>query len=152
MASTIIIGTRVKFDSDHGPQAGTVTGFLKCIANGPRHATIEIDHELAGIVWTMPVSELQAVRRPPLANIDFANLNHMLGTVDTLAGDWGKRNWFSAGAGEQQESMQRLVAAGAVRQGRDSMASQGRIIFHATLYGCKVAGLHQAAIDRAMGI
>ena len=114
MASTIIIGTRVKFDSDHGPQAGTVTGFLKCIANGPRHATIEIDHELAGIVWTMPVSELQAVRRPPLANIDFANLNHMLGTVDTLAGDWGKRNWFSAGAGEQQESMQRLVAAGAV--------------------------------------
>ena len=59
MDSTIIVGTHVAFDSDHGPQTGRVTAFIKCIENGQPNAMIEIDHELDGIIWTMPVAALK---------------------------------------------------------------------------------------------
>lgn len=58
MNGLITIGTPVEFDSEHGPQTGKVTNFLPCLSNGRRHATIEIDHQLDGIVFNMPVDEL----------------------------------------------------------------------------------------------
>ncbi len=58
MNELISIGTAVEFDSEHGPQTGKVTNFLPCLSNGRRHATIEIDHHLDGIVFNMPVDEL----------------------------------------------------------------------------------------------
>lgn len=59
MSSEIKIGTHVKFESDYGPQTGYVIDLIKCIANGQPHATIEVDHELHGIVWAIPLAGLQ---------------------------------------------------------------------------------------------
>lgn len=55
----IISGARVAFDSEHGPQQGTVLGVLRDISNGQRFAAVEIVHELPGIVWQVPVEQLQ---------------------------------------------------------------------------------------------
>lgn len=52
-------GTRVTFDSEHGPQAGVVIGHLKDNGNGEKYALVEIDHALSGITWNVPVSKLQ---------------------------------------------------------------------------------------------
>jgi hypothetical protein len=58
---TIIIrpGMRVEFDSEHGPQKGTVVGELKDINNGEKYAVVAIDHALSGCVWQVPASNLQ---------------------------------------------------------------------------------------------
>ncbi|MET3135293.1 hypothetical protein AAKU55_005601 [Oxalobacteraceae bacterium GrIS 1.11] len=63
--SPITVGTHVEFDSDHGPQAGTVIDFMPAGPNGQRLAAIAIDHDLEGIVWTMPVTSLQKTQPTP---------------------------------------------------------------------------------------
>ena len=54
MNQKIIVGMRVAFDSEHGPQTGLVTGLLPCIGNGQLHAAIEADD----VVFTLPVAAL----------------------------------------------------------------------------------------------
>ena len=55
----INVGTKVTFDCSKGTQSGKVTGIFTCITNGRRHAMVEIDHELPGIVHLVPVDELK---------------------------------------------------------------------------------------------
>ena len=79
---------------------------------------------------------------------DFAKLQHMLGAVKQYpTSRWGWRNYFAAGSGQQQEAMQRLVAAGLATAGR---ACGDMTYFYATRLGCKAAGLDAAGIKRAM--
>lgn len=60
MKTEITAGSRVKFDSDHGPQKGTVIDVKRDIANGEGFAVIEVDHALAGCVWQVPLTKLAA--------------------------------------------------------------------------------------------
>ena len=90
---------------------------------------------------------LAAVRAAIMPD-DFAKLQHMLGAVQGKPKNrWGYRNYFAAGSGQQQEAMQRLVAAGLATAGR---AANEMTYFHATRLGCKAAGLDGAGIKRAM--
>lgn len=80
---------------------------------------------------------------------DMDNLRHMLGAVPRRypKNKWGWRNYFlAARTGEVHESMQRLVSAGLVRQGRD--AESCGIYYHATAAGGEAVGMNKAAIKR----
>lgn len=59
MKHEITAGMRVEFDSEHGPQKGTVVGIQKDITNGQGHAVVEVDHALAGCTWVVPLPDLQ---------------------------------------------------------------------------------------------
>jgi hypothetical protein len=59
MQTQIIAGTRVEFDSEHGPQKGTVIGVQKDISNGQAYAVVEVDHVLNGCTWQVPLNNLQ---------------------------------------------------------------------------------------------
>lgn len=70
---------------------------------------------------------------------DLDHLRHMLGINQSYSpSNWGFRNYFAAGPGEQVESMERLVALGWVRKGgqRDDL-----VYYYATKEGCRAAGL-----------
>jgi hypothetical protein len=58
MKTEFTTGSRVKFDSDHGPQKGTVIGITRDIANGESFALIEVDHVLPGCTWHVPLTKL----------------------------------------------------------------------------------------------
>lgn len=80
---------------------------------------------------------------------DLSRLRHMLG-VDAqryTQKQWGFRNYFAAGAGEQTESMLRLQEAGFVRQGEVFNESH---YYHATEEGCKAVGMNSEQIKRAL--
>ncbi len=55
-------GSRVEFDSEHGPQKGTVLGVTCDVGNGEPFAVIEIDHAMAGMLWKVPLQQLQPAR------------------------------------------------------------------------------------------
>lgn len=60
MKTQITAGTRVEFDSDYGPQKGTVIGVQRDVANGEPYAVVEVDHALSGCTWQKPLKDLQA--------------------------------------------------------------------------------------------
>ncbi len=81
---------------------------------------------------------------------DIGNLRHMLGAVPGRypKNKWGWRNHYCApNAGEDSDSMQRLVAAGLAVQG---CAQSNSTFYHATEAGCKAVGMSKAAIRRMM--
>lgn len=80
---------------------------------------------------------------------DLDNLRHMLGSDPArfTQKQWGFRNYFACGGGENEKSMRRLESAGFVRQGRPYDKS---FCFHATEEGCKAVGMNKAQIKRAM--
>ncbi len=53
-------GSRVEFDSDYGPQTGTVFGVMRDVGNGEPFAMVEIDHAMDGMYWKVPLHKLQA--------------------------------------------------------------------------------------------
>jgi len=58
---TIGPGSTVKFDSEAGPQQGTVAETLTDIGNGARIAFVRVNGTLDGAPWRIPVNELQHV-------------------------------------------------------------------------------------------
>jgi hypothetical protein len=56
---TIGPGSFVKFDSEDGPQQGTVSEILTDIGNGARVAFVRVNGTLDGAPWRVPVNELQ---------------------------------------------------------------------------------------------
>lgn len=60
MKNQIAIGNIVKFDTEHGPQTGTVRGLIPNAAH-PTAAIIDVDHTLEGAMWTIPVNDLSIV-------------------------------------------------------------------------------------------
>ena len=80
----------------------------------------------------------------PITRLDLDNLRHM---VAADARNAGYRNHFAPG-GEDIASMLRLEQAGLVIQGRPYEETH---FYHATLLGCKAAGLSRAATRRALG-
>ena len=59
ITTDIAPGTPVEFDSEHGPQTGIVIGLIQCVTNGRKHAAVEINHDLDGILWNVPVDTLK---------------------------------------------------------------------------------------------
>lgn len=57
--TTIGPGSPVKFDSEAGPQHGTVQQILTDIGNGARVAFVRVSGTLDGAPWRVPVNELQ---------------------------------------------------------------------------------------------
>jgi hypothetical protein len=55
-------GASVYFDIGRGTQSGTVIDLLPCITNGRQHAIVELDHQLPGILQTVPVDQLNINR------------------------------------------------------------------------------------------
>lgn len=79
---------------------------------------------------------------------DMDSLRHMLGAVPGRypKHKWGWRNHYCASnAGEDYDSMQRLVAAGLAVEG---CAQSSSTFYHATEAGCKAVGMSKAAIKR----
>jgi hypothetical protein len=58
---TIGPGSTVKFDSEAGPQQGTVAEILTDIGNGARIAFVRVTGTLDGAPWRVPVNDLQRV-------------------------------------------------------------------------------------------
>lgn len=52
-------GSAVKFDSEAGPQQGTVAEIKTDIGNGSRVAYVRVQGTLDGAPWRVPVNELQ---------------------------------------------------------------------------------------------
>ena len=52
-------GTAVKFDSDDGPQTGTVHEIKTDSGNGAKVALVRVAGTLAGTPWRIPVNELK---------------------------------------------------------------------------------------------
>ncbi|KRB73469.1 hypothetical protein [Noviherbaspirillum sp. Root189] len=61
MKQNITTGTRVTFDSEHGPQHGTVAEIKPHIGNGQSIAVIQVKGTQNGSPWQVPVNELHAV-------------------------------------------------------------------------------------------
>lgn len=59
--SIISTGSRVKFDSDSGPQTGTVQDIKTDLGNGAKVAFVRVIGTLDGAAWRVPVNELQRV-------------------------------------------------------------------------------------------
>ncbi|WP_273163736.1 hypothetical protein [Massilia timonae] len=58
---TISAGSTVKFDSEAGPQQGTVQQIMQDIGNGAKIAFVRVTGTLDGAPWRVPVNELQHV-------------------------------------------------------------------------------------------
>jgi len=56
---TIGPGSAVKFDSENGPQTGTVHEIKTDISNGAKVALVRVAGTLGGQPWRIPVNELQ---------------------------------------------------------------------------------------------
>ena len=56
--TTIAAGSAVKFDSEHGPQNGTVEDIKTDISNGAKIALVRVAGTLDGAPWRVPVNEL----------------------------------------------------------------------------------------------
>ena len=57
--NTIGPGSAVKFDSEAGPQTGTVHEIKTDIGNGAKVALVRVAGTLAGTPWRIPVHELK---------------------------------------------------------------------------------------------
>lgn len=54
----ITVGMPVQFDSEHGPQRGTVDEIKADVGNGQRIALVRVPGTLDGAPWHMPVDQL----------------------------------------------------------------------------------------------
>lgn len=52
-------GSAVKFDSEAGPQTGTIHEIKTDIGNGAKVALVRVEGTLGGQPWRIPVNELQ---------------------------------------------------------------------------------------------
>ena len=59
--STFGPGSPVTFDSEHGPQRGTVDAIRCDISNGAKLATVIVAGTLSGAPWTVPINDLRHV-------------------------------------------------------------------------------------------
>ncbi len=57
--TTITVGTDVTFDSDDGPQRGTVCGFKPDVTNGRQFALVKVAGTMGGEPWQLPVNQLE---------------------------------------------------------------------------------------------
>lgn len=57
----ITAGARVAFDTEHGPQKGTVAEIKPDLGNGQRIAIVCVNGTQGGAPWHIPVNELQRV-------------------------------------------------------------------------------------------
>ena len=57
----IVPGSLVTFDSEAGPQSGTVIELKTDIGNSARIAFVRVSGTLEGAPWRVPVNELQHV-------------------------------------------------------------------------------------------
>lgn len=80
---------------------------------------------------------------------DMEKLQFMLGAVlgRDPARQWGARNHYLCNV-QDRTAMQRLVGVGLAEVGRPLL---GLTYFHATVAGCKAAGLNAVGIKRATG-
>ena len=94
------------------------------------------------------VACLFAARVATLQVDDLDILHHMLGaTSHRPQSHWGCRNEYVANR-KDLPALDRLVAAGFVRAGAPLLVLR---YFHATMDGCKLAGLSYSAMTRALG-
>lgn len=61
MMQPITPGAHVTFDSEHGPQRGTVAEIRADLGNGQRIALISVPGTLDGAPWCLPVEQLRCV-------------------------------------------------------------------------------------------
>ncbi len=61
MKDEITKGISVAFESNEGPQSGTVVGVIKDLSNGQGFAVVEIDHVLPGCVYQVPLHDLRRI-------------------------------------------------------------------------------------------
>jgi len=82
-----------------------------------------------------------------MTQTDFKRLVHMVGGLAPKK-DWGYRNFYAARKdGSEVAEFRQLVSEGLVTEGRES----GNIIFfHATEAGCRVVGLTDEQIKKAL--
>ncbi|WP_413460754.1 hypothetical protein [Herbaspirillum huttiense] len=75
-------------------------------------------------------------------------LQHTLGIARLRAREhWGRRNYFAAGTGNQQEVLGRLEKKGLVQL---AYRTTSQAVYQATRKGCEVAGLRGAEIELAL--
>lgn len=83
ISEPIKVGSKVSFDSDHGPLTGLVIDFIPCLVNGREHARVEIDHTLPGIVHYVPADTLNPTNKehPLLTKNYFSLPNSAIGAL-----------------------------------------------------------------------
>ena len=59
MTTKITIGTKVKFESDEGPQEGRVVDIKPDLGNGQRIAIVHVAGTLNGRPWEVPANDLK---------------------------------------------------------------------------------------------
>jgi hypothetical protein len=69
-------GASVYFDIGRGTQSGTIIDLRPCVTNGRQHAIVELDHQLPGILQSVPIDQLSMTKEVP-------NSVFMSGSVDT---------------------------------------------------------------------
>ncbi len=61
VVNPIVIGSPVKFDSEHGVQQGKVCAMKTDLSNGCSVAAVEVPGTLDGQPWHVPVIQLQHI-------------------------------------------------------------------------------------------
>lgn len=81
-----------------------------------------------------------------LSPLQIQMLRHMLGATEHVQrSNWGYRNHYAAGTAAVPD-LEQLTALGYCTRG---VAYRQAHVYHATVKGCKAAGLNKAAIARA---
>ena len=62
----VVIGAKVIYENDHGPQNGTVTDILRNINNGQQFAIVEIDNDLPGIFDSVALASIRVTASSPM--------------------------------------------------------------------------------------
>lgn len=62
MKKLITVGTKVKFDTEHGLQRGTVADIKQDISNAQSIAIVDVPGTQSGAPWKMPLNDLQLDR------------------------------------------------------------------------------------------
>ncbi len=55
------IGSRVVFDSEHGPQTGVLVNIVRDVGNAQPFAIVAVDNPPPGILASVPVTDLQSI-------------------------------------------------------------------------------------------
>ncbi|MDC8757486.1 hypothetical protein [Janthinobacterium fluminis] len=55
----VAVGDRVRFDSDEGHQAGTVSDLRRDVGNGELHAWVQLDHQWPGMFRAVPLGSIK---------------------------------------------------------------------------------------------
>ncbi|MEM4990667.1 hypothetical protein V8G57_24980 [Collimonas sp. H4R21] len=56
---TVVVGDRVTFENDQGPQVGNVIGIQRNICNAQPFAIIEVDDILPGILMSAAIADIE---------------------------------------------------------------------------------------------